>query len=222
MGAAATNSEEGKLSRLARWTLKWRSFVLAYIAVMIVDWFAIELRAGPVWCNGKIADRMPLLIAIFHPERMQYVATTDIKMNHQLLRSDFTFPTISEVFYNYLPRVDEIKGKYLKKDITAGNPILLTDLSPAPLIDPQPNTYTVNIRLSKQAIPKAFLEPKSTVSIAPKDSTDKLEGTVLSSTWDEAPSPSPAKSSDITKPSAATSSPGQTVPALKTEPSPNN
>src|SRR6266567_54425 len=67
-----------------------------------------------------------------------------------------------------------------------------------------------------------FLEPKSTVIIAPKDSTEKLEGTVLNSTWEEAPSPSPTKSRDITKPSAAAPSPGQAVPALKSGPSSNN
>jgi len=220
MGTASTIREEGKLLWLARWTWKWKWFVLAYVAVVIVDWFVIELRAGPVWRNGEIADRMPLFIAVFHPERMQYVATSDMNMNHQLIRSDFTFPTISDVFYNYLPRIDDIKGKYLKREITAGQPVLLKDLSPAPLIDPQPDTYTVNIRLSKQAIPKGFLEPRSTVVIVPKDSTDKLQGTVLSSTWEKAPSPLPTKSSDVKKTSAPTPSAGVTAPPAESTPSP--
>ncbi len=220
MGTTATIREEGELLWLARWTWKWKWFVLAYVAVVIVDWVAIEVRTGPVWRNGKIAERMPLFVVVYncvlHPERMQYVATSDMKMNHQVLRSDFTFPTISETFYNYLPRIDDIKGKYLKREITAGQPVFLKDLSPAPLIDPQPDTYTVNIRLSKQAIPKGFLEPRSIVVIAPRDSNDKLQGTVLSSTWEEAPSLLPTKSSDVTKTSAVAPSPGVTPPAETT------
>jgi hypothetical protein len=224
MGAAAILREEGTLSWLVRWTWKWKWCVLVYFVIFVGAWWVIERRAGPVWRDGKIADRIPLFVALYnwvcHPDRMQYVATATMQMNHQLHRSDFTFPTKSEAFYNYFPRVDDIKGKYLKKGITAGEAILLTNLSPDPIIDPQPDTYIVNIRVTKPTIPKGFVEAKSTIVISAKDSTDKLEGTVLSSTWEEAPSQSPTKSSDITKTSAAAPSPGATAPPAETAPSP--
>jgi|ERR1700736_1283183 len=207
-------------SRLTHWNWKIPCFLI-YLALLVSGLLMIETRVGPIWRNGKFADRIPLFVAaynwLFDSERMQYVATSDMKINHQLLRSDFTLPAISETLYDYFPRIDDIRGKYLKKDITAGKPIFLNDLSPYPLIDPQPDTYVVNIRLSKQAAPKGYLEPKSTVVIVPKDSTDKLEGTVLSSTWEDAPSPSPTKATENKKPSPAPAS-----PVSQTGPSPNN
>jgi hypothetical protein len=200
--------------------------VLIYLGILALCLFVIEVRVDePVWRNGKISERIPLFVAIFnwvfHPERMQYVATSDMKMNHQLLRSDFTFPMKSEALCNYFPRIDDIKGKYLKKDITAGRAIYLKDLSPVPVIDPQPDTYTVNIRLSKQGSPKHFLEPQSVVLITPLDAGDKLQGIVLSSTWEIVPSPSPTQA--IEKQTSATvASPDQTVPSVEANPPPND
>jgi hypothetical protein len=210
-------------SRRARWNWKLSCLVL-YFLVGITGWVGIELRVGPIWSDGKIVERLPLFVAVYnwllHPERMQYVATSDLKMNHQLRRDDFTFPPKVEVLYNYFPRVDDIKGKYLKKNIAAGKSISLEDVSPLPTVDPEPDSYTVTVRLNKQAIPKGLVEAKSAVVIAPLNSTDRLQGTVLSTTWEEGPSP--IKSNEPNKPPVTPTPLERVTPATEPHAPPNN
>jgi len=183
--------------KLNKWQLPlirqlWRNrfFVLIYIVIGFLLCLIIEFRIGPIWCGETwtqhLTRRMPTLAAAIHwsfsPERMQYVATSDLKRNHQLRRGDFGFPpNLNKALYDYCPKVEDIRNKYLKDDVAAGNPILPENLSPDPVFDPASDSFIVTIRLSNVTASTKFLEPQSEVEVALATPDSKVKGTVLTS-----------------------------------------
>jgi hypothetical protein len=190
-------------SRPVQWAKRW-DYALIYIAILLIGLFTVELRVGPIWSSGRLAQRVPLLVAafnwIFRPDQMQYAAVSDLKVNHQIHPYDLTFhPQLDKVLCNYLPRLEDITDKYLKSEVAAGKPVLLQNLSQAPKIKPQSNSYVVGVRLGIQSTSSKFLEPESKVVLAPLNSTERLQGTVVGGTWEKPSAPSAAKTSETDK-----------------------
>lgn len=199
---------------------KWRDYWLSYFLLLLFGLVVVEMRVGPIGLNGRFVERVPSLAAafnwIFRPEQMRYVAVSDLKRNHHLQREDFTFhPELDNALYVYLPEPEDIVDQYLTSDVAGGQPLLPKNLSRGPVIRPDSRSYIVAMRLDLQPSSAKFFEPESKIVLVPANSTEKLEGTVVSGRWDKPvaatpveaarkkPEPSPQRS----PPEAATATP---------------
>jgi hypothetical protein len=204
--ARADNVWTRKWSRRIR---RWHIILFLYLLIFVIGLFAIELRVGPIWQNGRFVERIPSLAAAFNwaffPEQMRYVAVSDLKMNHQLQRDDLAFPpTLDKALHDYLPEREDLLDQYLRSDVSAGRPILPQNLSRDPVIEPVPTSFVLGVRLTLEPASAKLLESKAGVVLSPVNSTEKFQGTIVSGRW-EKPSPSPAntRESDKNKPEAA-------------------
>ena len=182
---------------------RWLDLFLLYITVLVVGLLIIELRTGPIWHGGSIANRLPLLVAafdwVFRPDFMRYVATTDLKANQKLTSRDLTVvQQLSPVLRDYLSKRDELIGKYLTNSVAAGQPILAQNLSQSPTVKPESRTGVVDIRVTDQPKLREFLTPNSKVRITSYAHNEQfdVEGTILTGVHDDDPSPAPRKNAE--------------------------
>jgi hypothetical protein len=200
--------DQGRLTRIKgglTWmTLSRRGIAVIYLVILVVGLGAIELRLRANNPHAGLVGRAPLLVAaynwIFRPERMQYVAAADLKANHKIDPSDLT--QLDKSFCDYLPSLKDITGKYLKREVTAGKPVLLQNLSEAPTVEPRSDSWIVSLRLALDPRAEKILQPESSVDVL-LSSTEKVNGKILSRSLDTGPTRNPA-SSDSNKPETKT------------------
>ncbi len=183
----------------------------SYVVLLLIGLLMIELRIQPLWLGGRMIERAPSLVAIFnwafHPDQMQYVAASDLKMNHRIGRDDITFhPLVDRSLYQYLPKAENFVGKYLKDGVCAGKPILPGNLSPSPRVLPDSQSFIVGVRLAKPGEGLKSLEAGSKIELAVRQH-ETLEGTVVSGSFDTA---APGPSCTTSPRASATSTPGST------------
>jgi hypothetical protein len=182
---------------------RWFVLFLLYTTILALDLLIIELRRGPIWYGGSMANRMPLLAAtfnwVFRPDLMHYVAMSDLKANQKLTLRDLTYnQQLSPVLRGYVPRNDELVGKYLANPVAAGQPIFAQNLSQSPAIKPESKTGVIDIRVAEQPKLREFLTPNSKVQIVAHAHNEHLnvEGTILTGLQDDEPSPVPTRKSE--------------------------
>jgi hypothetical protein len=168
-------------------SLRWPAAAFVYFLILVFGLITIEARA---WANNPgrgFVARVPLLVAaynwIFRPERMQYIAVTDLKANHKIGPGDLT--QLDKFFCDYLPSLKDIEGKYLKSAVAAGGPVLLENLSEAPTVEPRSDSWIVSVRLKLDPDAEKLMQPDLDVAVIPKNSA-QLQGTIVNRSADPA------------------------------------
>jgi hypothetical protein len=203
---------------------RW-GFVLFYLAILFLGLLTIELRVGPIWGCGRLVERVPSLAAvfnwIFYSDQMGYVAVSDLKVNHHLQPEDLTInPKLDRALHDFVPKPGDIVDRYLRSDLAAGSPVLPQNLSRTSVIAPRSDSYVVGVRLGLQPTSTRLLEPDSKIVLTPLNSTEKLDGTIVSGRW-EKPFPSTTKTTEVDKQNPESKgATNQLSPSPRAEPTP--
>lgn len=185
--------------------LKWKAVVSIYVLIFFVGLGIIEGRGRAAGLHPTWVDRAPLLVAsynwFFRPERMHYVAAIDLKSNHKIEPTDIT--QLDLAMSNYLPARSTVLGKYLKKEVRAGQAILPKSLADAPTLPPDSDKWMVTLRVNADSKLEKTLQPDSTVSLL-LPPNEKLEGKIVTSSRDIPPAKKTAGTENKQSKSAAT------------------
>ncbi len=195
---------------------KWE-LCLAYCVWLLVGVLAIELRTRPVWDGGSFVSRVPWVVAAFdqvlYPERMQYVATSDLCANHQIQAWDLGFPSPHEPsLESYFPRPENRVGRYLKSAVHANEAILRDNLSVVPVISPEPGSYLLSVRIQGHASEGKLFEPSTPVEIRPSNSTATVKGVIVVGTAEWSSTAASPGMANAPKSTAGSKGPTQSVP----------
>lgn len=163
---------------------KWKGALLVYFFVLvfgigIIEWRICSAQLHPGWVG-----RAPLLTLVYnwfaHPERLHYVAAVDLKAKHKIEATDLTEldPSLGDM----LPARDTLVGKYLKKPVRSGRPVLPKNLDDVPPIEPS-DKWMITLSVTADAKSEKALEPDSAISLV-LPSNDKLEGKILTTSRD--------------------------------------
>jgi hypothetical protein len=164
-----------------------------YIIVLLSGLIIIECRNGWFWRTGGIRSRVPSAVALFNwvflPEKMEYTATSLLKANQQIRRTDLAVrPELDKFLWEYLPALESRVGKYLKTDVAVGEPILSQNLSVEPIIKAETNSCLVVIRINGPLLITNLLRPEAKVALIVSNLSEQIEGTVVADLW-EKPAP---------------------------------
>ena len=170
------------LPRIAWPKIGW-PMVRVYVEILILGLLIIELRGGSTG-RWSLSSRLPLLsalcIRVFDSERLEYVASHDLKANHQVQDSDLVFhPRLDTSLYRFLPSRAGRVGKYLKTDIPQGQPVTLDDLNTDSLAPQPPTNILVEVQVAKGSTLEGLFTAKSKVILMPSGSSNRVEGIIV-------------------------------------------
>lgn len=165
--------------------LKWKALVSIYVLILFLGLGIIEARGRAAGLHPTWVDRAPLLVAsynwFFRPERMHYLAAIDLKPNHKIEPTDLT--QLDLAMSNYLPDRNSLVGKYLKKEVRAGQAVLPKSVADAPTLPPDSDKWMVTLRVTADPKSEKTLQPDSTISLL-LPSNEKLEGKIVATSRD--------------------------------------
>jgi hypothetical protein len=171
----------GWLSLFLFWNFRYPFCIIA------VGLLVIEVRTGWTIIRHPCSN-FPTVVAIFDrvfwPERLQYVASSDLHRGHMLVETDLAVGSnVRSYLRPYLPVKSSLIGKYLLTDVGKNTPLNEKNLTANLPVRPENGTI-VHVRL-KQKPAADFLEPPNVVTLSSTAGSGKVEGIVIGNSSDE-------------------------------------